>query len=47
MIQPLFELVKVAALAAVVGLVAAHWLNVLDTALAAAVAFWLLLARIT
>jgi hypothetical protein len=46
-IHPVFELVKVAALAAVVALITAHFLGTLNTALVAVVAFWLLLARIT
>ena len=47
MISPVFELVKVAALAAFLGLLMAVWLEPIYASLVGLAAFWLLLARIT
>ena len=47
MIQPVFELVKVGALAAFLALVLAVWIPWLYAAIVGVAAFWLLLARIT
>jgi len=46
-IQPLFELVKVSALASLVALVIVIWLAPIYAAVIGVAAFWLLLARIT
>lgn len=47
MINPAFELLKVAALGALLGLLAAIWLDPIYAAILGLTAFWLLLARIT
>jgi hypothetical protein len=46
-IQPVFELVKVASLATLAALIAVHWLAPPDAALVGVAALWLLVARIT